>query len=182
MFPKEYLWKPMYDTSASALVPVFEKMLGETLPSEYRQFLLRMNGVTFKASLVINTIESDDEDFLEYEYRLIALFGLVENPHAARPWPLDADERKKLRIQSDLRFSGQGAEFSERVPKHIIAIGCASYHSNVCISLAGSDRGTIYLWSPEMLFEEQGNVQTYDDLYLLDKTFNGFLDSLRLPP
>ena len=52
------------------------------------------------------------------------------------------------------------------------------YHERICISVAGPDRGTVYLWRPGVAFETEENEQTYEYLYPAARSFTEFWNSL----
>ncbi len=50
----------------------------------------------------------------------------------------------------------------------------------MCLSCAGDDTESVYLWQPGLEWEEEDNVRTYRYLTLINPSFKDFLASLYL--
>jgi hypothetical protein len=144
----------LFGHSASPHIADLEKKLGVTLPRAYRSFLEEHNGAQFSDNAHFPIAPPDEDDG-----EVSVLFGLANEPHA-----------------QDLRYSGLGLRFKDRVPKEIIAIGENEYHERIALSVAGSDCGTVYLWRPGVPFEdrEEDNIPTRQYLHVAARDFDEF--------
>lgn len=64
-----------------------------------------------------------------------------------------------------------------RMPDNIFPIAYDSGGNKICISVSGKDFGFIYFWDHEEEVDE-GEIPNYNNLYLLAKNLNEFLESL----
>lgn len=62
-----------------------------------------------------------------------------------------------------------------RIPKDFITIGKDLGGNQICVSLKGSNSGTIYFWAHE---EEAENIK-HENLYKIADSFEEFLESLK---
>ena len=116
--------RALFESCTEQDILEFEQQIEATLPEDYREFLLQWNGCRFWGNLPAFTML--DTTF-EGEYGTVnTLFGLSPKPDGA-----------------DLRTSGVGYEFAERVPDRFLAIGENRYQEQMAISLRGDDRGSV---------------------------------------
>jgi hypothetical protein len=145
---------PLFTCDAKPLIGTYEAAIGARLPDSYRKFLETHNGAFFPKQ---PRFPVDSPDTVEGDGELSKLYGLSETPD---PY--------------DLRESGIGLEFSERVPANIIAIGQTPYHERIALSIAGDDYGAVYLWRPGEPWEPVKNVQTREYLTFVARDFADF--------
>lgn len=155
--------KALFEPCSEQDIRELEQHINATLPEGYRDFLLQWNGCGFVDN--VPAFDLADSRFEEEYGTMDRLFGLPTKSGGA-----------------DLRLKSSGYQFRERVPERFLAIGDNPYQEFVCISLAGDDRGSVFLWSPGEAWEPDENVPTMEYLYLAAKTFRQFFDSLRPNP
>ena len=61
-----------------------------------------------------------------------------------------------------------------RIPENLFPIACEDGGSLICLSLSGSDKGAVYYWD----YYGETQPPSYDNVYQIAGTFQGFLDSL----
>ena len=64
--------------------------------------------------------------------------------------------------------------FLGRIPENLFPIACEDGGSLICLSLSGSDKGAVYYWD----YYGESQPPSYDNVYQIAGTFQGFLDSL----
>jgi len=137
-----------------------EQQLKLKLPRSYRSLLLAGNGMRFLPRLTFPQpwrFDPSDAD------AIVVFFGVAD----ARQSRSISNERKSY-------------DFSERVPPNIIPIGETLGQQLLCLSCAGEDTGSVYLWRPGLSWEEdeEDNVKTYQYLRPVGTSFEEFLESL----
>jgi hypothetical protein len=148
--------QPLFSCDARPQLAEYEAKLKVSLPTSYRSFLERYNGVVF-TEYPYPRIKLLNEDPIDGDGELTLLYGLSDVPHL-----------------NDLRTAGLGLEFNQRVPDHIIAIGSTPYHERIALSIRGEDAGSVYLWRPGEPWEPGPNKPTMQYLHLVAKDFAGF--------
>jgi hypothetical protein len=108
-----------------------ESKIGFPLPDDYRAFLEEWNGGFFRelASFLLQDC-LDEDDPCDWG-DVTEMFGLYDATDGF-----------------DLRQASGGYGFREDVPAEYIVIGHAFRWPQVCISIAGDDRGQVYYWDP----------------------------------
>lgn len=127
-----------------------EARLGYSLPADYREFI-RSYGL---ASGTGNVRFRNMDDPSHVESSVDVFYGI-------RP-----DVSKELLGHKD--------GFGDLLPAHILPVGSGS-GGQFCLSLAGTDLGCVYWWSPH-----GGAADAYDEMELVARSFDGFVNSLIL--
>ncbi len=135
-----------------------ERELKLNLPKSYRAVLLAQNGMLFSQRLCCPVPDEVDET-------LAILFGVGD--------PEDC---------YSVLFAQSAYDFLERVPPNVLPIGETRGQEKLCLSCAGVDTGSVYLWRPGLPWEEEeeDNVRTYLCLTLIAPSVDTFLTSLYL--
>jgi hypothetical protein len=149
-------WKPATEEE----VRDAERQLGRTLPEDYRQFLLTVNGIkAVNPELVVKVREPTGHRVRP----LVELSTLAKDAHAV----------------SRVLASQDYCRFNERVPKKYLFIGSdGALDSGYCMSLEGENRGYVYYWCPEDRTVDV-DLNTEDYLTLMAKSFKEFWASAR---
>ena len=118
-----------------------EKSLGETLPEEYRRFLLNFGGAAFYAVGVrpIETREPYHDHWL-----LEMLFG-------------GRDDKPSHDLWSNL------AVYKDRIPGHMIPIGGNLCSDLFLLAIKGPDRGKVYFWDHGDTRKLYLTAESFDD-------------------
>lgn len=151
-FPVKFGAVPLLDTIDEKEIAAFENNLGSRLPEDYRRFLQEWNGVDFsRAQPVPNTVVVFAAQSIEGHLP----YALHRPQWPARTWNwgctiwqlswlngIGPYERLKTLSKDD-----PGYGFEVWVPPRFLAIGFSNYETgHICISLAGDDRGEVYIW------------------------------------
>jgi hypothetical protein len=131
----------------------FESELKAKLPAAYRDFLLAHNGG--KPSPGIFDVDID---------------GFINTTAARRFLCLAGGDFEEYSLRKYLR------EYRTRLPANLLAIANALSASKVCISVSGSDYGTIYYWESD--WEVTEREPDYENVYFLAENFTAFLEIL----
>lgn len=142
-----------YPCISVADLSTVENRIGKSLPDEYRNFLLENNGGCPEFQKFSKLGEENS-----YFGILSWFFGICPGN------------------QNDLVLTVE--RLSDRVPDNVIPIACDPSGNFVVLSVDKEDRGKIYFWDHEEECDE-GEVPTYDNLYLVANNFNDFLQNLR---
>ncbi|MBK8220683.1 MAG: ankyrin repeat domain-containing protein [Candidatus Obscuribacter sp.] len=129
----------------------FEKVLGVTLPEEFREFLLQFNG----AAPVPNVFQLDEYD---EELDCLYILGLNEN----------TDIRQFMTVHKD------------SLSPSCIPIACDSFGNLICLSIAERDFGAVYFFDLRQAAQENRAGKTAS-LPMIAASFDQFLDTLRDP-
>ena len=123
----------------------FEKLIGERLPSAYREFLLGENGGRpERISLVFETEDGVSESVVNYLYTL------------------NDDSAYSLAEKTEV--------FEDRIPSTMIPIASDPFGNQFLMKL-GDERGAIYFWDHE-LENEEGDQDS--NVYLIANSFSEF--------
>jgi len=158
----------------------FEEVLGVSLPNDYREFLMKWNGLHVSGRRVVYPLQSvagkDTSNLSWSEWRpeivktlggdigdLWYLYGLLQ-------------EGSDTLLADDERYG-----FKLWVPDRFLAIGAPAFEiGNICISLSGEDRGEIYFWlHPEDVPEPGVNCPNLDFMDWIAPSFYDFWKLLR---
>ena len=143
-----------------------ELELGIQLPSDYRELLLAANGILF-ASLLMFEVREEYSSTYDDGREAVRVFASLGGENAVH----------------SIRLLRTAYEFEERVPDWIVPVGDnGSGIVFICISCGERDYGRVYVWSPQQLWEEEENEQTYRYLYRAADSFTEFIDSLEESP
>ena len=130
---------------------VFESFLGAKLPKEYFEHLLNYNG-GYPQPDAFNFLDGGTASSVQEFYKLNskdAYNDLIQN--------------YKM--------------FQDRIPTELIAVGCDPGGNQICLAINGQDFGKVLFWDHE--FEaDNGETPTYENIRLISKNFNSFLESL----
>ncbi|MEW9701489.1 SMI1/KNR4 family protein [Paenibacillus sp. SI8] len=127
-----------------------EKRYGIKLPEDYKQFLLKQNG----GSPSISKFSTKDGKVTSFSMNFLPLI----------------DKGPSL-VANYLVFNRDG-----KLPSNIIAIGEDPIKNLVCISVDGSDRGSIYYW--DFLHDEEIKP-SYNYLLRISDSFTDFIEGLQ---
>ena len=131
-------------------IRALEKTLAVNLPEDYKVFLKKNNG------------GCPDPQFFPIE-------GFENNPLGQ----VQVFFRIDGPIKSS-RLDWNYQTFVGRIPDNLFPIACEDGGSLICLSLAGSDKGAVYYWD----YYGEHKPPSYDNVYLIAGSFEGFLDSL----
>ncbi|GAB3503497.1 SMI1/KNR4 family protein [Emticicia fontis] len=131
-----------------------EKRLNTTLPSQYREHILKYNG-GFPNKECFNT-QGGGRSKIHYFYSIYD--GKYSNFEKSF---------KTFKV------------IEKRMLSHIFPIAYDDGGNQICISTDDKDYGAIYFWN----HEEETDEPSYDNMYLIAKSFNDFLNCLfECPP
>ncbi len=173
-FDSSFEFDDIFEPVTENEIGAFEEAIGCRLPEDYRAFLLAHNGVLFKdiPYFRLQDEETEDRPFSSVNLLWSLFRGKPEEPR----WFERAQAEAGGRAWEDLREGGIGLGFKYRVPAGIIAIGDNCGNERICISVAGDDRGCVYLWRPAMTWEDEPRP-TREELHLVAKSFADFWNS-----
>lgn len=142
----------------SQRIEEIERWIGLTFPKEYKNHLLKYNG----------------------GYCNPNVFGFIENGEPTEStvdWFLaiyDGDSDSLKRYIKTYKLD------DKRLPSHIVPIAHDPGGNLICISCGSEDYGYIYFWNHEKEVDYFfSNDSDYSNLYLISKTFDLFLNSLK---
>jgi cell wall assembly regulator SMI1 len=130
-------------------IGVLERKLGIVLPEGYRSFLLRHNGGRPKP------------DFFPIQACENNPFGSIHYFNGIG-WPANS---------SNIEWNYK--TFRGRMPREFLPIAGDGSGNEICLSLKGTNKGAVYFWD----HDEEHSPPTYENVYLVAETFEGFLDS-----
>jgi len=128
----------------------FEKRFGIVLPEDYKRFLIKYNGG-----------KPSPRRFKTIDNKTITSLLLI--------LPL-ADIQSENLASNYISFN-QG----NKIPKNLLPIGQDPIKNKICMSIGGEDVGYIYYWDMD---EDFGNAPSYDNMFLVAKSFTDFINSL----
>jgi cell wall assembly regulator SMI1 len=128
----------------------FERLIGYTLPEDYRKFLSEHNGGR-QPALSVFRIESGQESILAL------LFAVGDRDSFA-------DLERAYTSDSDF------------FPRGVIPIGGDICGNHICLAVTGDDRGTIY-WVDHEISPEPSDPM--DNLFFCARSFSEFIGSLK---
>jgi hypothetical protein len=134
------------------LIRRLETEIGAPLPDDYRGFLAEFGGATFPELFEAPITEPGHPG----EYACPWVFFGFYNPDA-RGIPHSHDLRSNY------------SEYKSRVRFGLIPIAEAIGGNLICLSVSGSNRGSVYYWDHET-----------NDVWLVSNSFDEFLSSLQL--
>ena len=145
--------KKIADPIDNEAIEKFEKILGSSLPPDYREFLLSSNGGVPEKP-VFRYLESGPYG----ESMVRHFFGLTEKTD------------KSLSYKHEIYVS------AKRMLGNMLPIACDPGGNIIVISVSGDDKGSIYFWDHEQ--EGAGASPSYENLSLVSKSFSSFIDAL----
>ncbi|CAN5129342.1 hypothetical protein BH10PSE6_BH10PSE6_20890 [soil metagenome] len=131
-------------------IGVLERKLGVTFPERYRSFLLRFNGGSPKPDCF--PIHGFDENPVGAIHYFFGIDGPVLSNH------IDWNYRT----------------FRGRIPRELLPIAGDESGNLICLFFKGEAKGAVYFWD----HDEEHSPPTYENVYLIAKTFDSFLDSI----
>lgn len=132
----------------------FEKRIGCSLPTSYRQFLMAFNGGRPNKKFFLI------EGWLEPTSLVNDFYGLVPG--------------KSNNLDEGI------ATLKGRLPKGFISIADDPGGDQILISLDGETRGSVYFWDHENEPDDPSdNINDYSNMYMLADDFGEFLNALR---
>jgi SMI1/KNR4 family protein SUKH-1 len=165
-YPAKFGMTSLFSSLSEEDVHQLESDKGIVLPQDYRHFLLQWNGAHFDGRQPAFPRGHPDEE--EDDSMIARLFGL------------GGDEGD---LTNDLRHAGFAQEFQSRVPQRFLAIGRNAYRQMICISVDGTDCGSVYVWSPSHDYPEYDEEEPSEHyLTLVADSFAEFFDSLYKNP
>lgn len=133
----------------------FENFINSRLPNEYRNFLLEYNVCKIDPdgfTILIN--DTNDESRIQY------FLGLNVN------------RRKEYYYSLEWYYE----LMQNRIPRHFLQIASDPLGNAILIHL---NDGSIWFWDHELEAEiDTGNDYSVDNIFLISKNFNNFLNSL----
>jgi hypothetical protein len=143
----------------------FEEAIGHSLPDDYRDFLLQVNGGELSDNLGVPV---KDERLSEGITRVDDMYNITPGDR----W--------------SILSHAEDYNYHLRTPQHIFPIGQNGVEDRLSMSLGKEDYGRIYVWRSsayELWIEEEDCRQDYSELYELANNFTEFWSSLRpVPP
>ncbi len=135
----------------------FEAKIGATLPLDYRTFLLEQNGGRPDVAAFRFGTNVYQDSCVDYFYALYS--------------------------GESLRLDSAYDNFREwqRTPPDLIPIACDPGSSQICLGIAGSNRGKVLFWDYEHEPEaEEGEPRNYENVFHVANSFTEFLRQLSL--
>ncbi|HKP52978.1 MAG TPA: SMI1/KNR4 family protein [Chloroflexia bacterium] len=129
-----------------------EKHLGISLPLGYRNYLLTYNGG-------------------RVEPCVFPIANCPRDTHGILSWFFGINGGEYYDLMDNVRT------YSDRVPSNLLPIGEDPGGNLICLSVLGSDKGTVYFWEREWEVLE-GEAPDYSNVYLIAEDFDGLLNSL----
>lgn len=137
-----------------------ERRLGRSIPLAYRAFLLAHNGGRPQPS-GFSSYERDgslhDQSVVDW------FFGINTGTYHN-----DLEQRYTMVRE-------------RRVPANLFPIANDPGGNLICLSVEGTDIGTVYFWDHEFEASNDGDLLTYDNIFSIASNFDEFLDGLRDP-
>ena len=127
-----------------------ERRIECTLPTRYREFLLRHNGG--RPSLEIFPIDGLENNSFDGIQVFFSIKSEIESCDLY--WNLEV--------------------MDGRLPANLFAIACTDCGDLICLSLFGDDEGSVFFWD---IHQEQ-EFPTYDNVYFIASSFDEFIDRL----
>lgn len=135
-----------------------ESLVGLDFPQEYKQHLLKNNGGRCTPD-TFEFIENEITTQSNVDWFLAIYDGIHDNLK-------DYIETYKIE--------------EKRLPSNVLPIAHDPGGNLICISCNGDDKGFVYFWNHEGEIEKPlFNDRDYSNLYLIAKSFNEFLESLK---
>ncbi len=140
---------PITDADIQAV----EQQLNIQFPDDYRRFLLAHNGGRPEPS-VFDIIEGESA----FTDSMVDWFYCID------PGDYHFHIVKKAKV------------FKDRMPPEFIPIGCDPGGNQICLVVAGEDKGMIFFWDHEQEMDE-GEPPTYDNLFFIADSIDDLLNN-----
>jgi cell wall assembly regulator SMI1 len=129
-----------------------EHRMGVTLPDDYRQFLLRHNGG-------------------RPDRNVFPVVGDPLNDTGIINWLYSIEDGDVYDLV------GNAEIYKGRMPAELLPIGLDPFGNQICLALAGPNKGRVYFWDHE---EEVGEDEkpTYENVYFIANSFTEMMDGL----
>lgn len=145
-----------------------ERSLGTRLPESYRRFLLTHGRCGFEAGTYFTSLEPMQPDFEDTnEGEIMSFLGARSEDGSGIAFSIDT--------------------FRDRMPETIIPIGYDMMGNQICIGIAGPERGKIYFWDHEDEWDEGDYTSEglpvppdikFQNVHLIAHSFEEFFDQL----
>jgi hypothetical protein len=131
-------------------IRALEDLIGASLPTDYRSFLLRYNGgIPRPKGFLVRNMSGNPDSIVQ------VFFGIDRTIES-----------------SDVRWNYE--VFKGRTPSNLFPIACTPSGDLVCLSLSGHDAGSVVLWD----FYAEHKPPTYANVYYVAPSFEGFINAL----
>jgi SMI1 / KNR4 family (SUKH-1) len=160
------LYKLESSQPSMEVIQEIEQELECQLPNDYIDFVLNYGGYTGNAYLyspIIGNFPGNRDSMM-----LVGEEVLVESFLA-------------IRAEGSLDLLDTYYSYKGRMPFNFLPIA-TSYGDAICLSIRGEDYGSVYFWDhvdEEDVDEEEGEEPGYSNVYLLAKSFDDFISTLR---
>ncbi len=143
----------------------FEATIGQPLPDDYRDFLVRCNG--------------------GYGRGYVQFLALTPKGHAADACVNHVGGfRKESYFSLESNYANYQI-YEVRIPKALIWIADDPFGNAICLGISGAHRGKVFFWDHENEpdpDEWDGSVETADNIDLVANTFSEFIAGLQKVP
>lgn len=136
----------------------FEAQISQTLPNDYRDFLINCNGGYVGGRYWFHGKSSEEQDF---EVGVDHIGGFRAEPHFSLLWNWDC--------------------YRGRIPNTLVWINDDPFGNAICLGIAGEHRGKVYFWDHE---NEPGDdwdglVESAGNVTLIASSFTAYVAGLR---
>ncbi|GIK67151.1 MAG: SMI1/KNR4 family protein [Chloroflexota bacterium] len=140
---------PITDADIQAV----EQQLNIKFPDDYRRFLLAHNGG-----------RPEPEIFLIPDHPIPNQSSILNWFYSIDPSDYYYNILKMVKV------------FADRMPPEFIPIGCDPGGNQICLVVAGEDKGMIFFWDHEQEMDE-GEPPTYDNLFFIADSIDDLLNN-----
>jgi hypothetical protein len=137
-----------------------EKVIGYELPSDYKRFLLKYNGGNPKQGCC--DIHGTGEAYIG-EFIGVNCFYWIDGPKS---------ERQKIKELYDIEWNY--SVYRGRIPNNFLPISSDEGDNQICLSLYGEDRGSIWYWD----HNSEHYPPSYSNCYRVADSFQELLEGM----
>lgn len=138
-------------------IAAFESRLGFSLPTSYKEFLLRTNGGIPNPDVSFPFVE----DGKPTESVIDTFYMLKKNDD-----DMNLDEALEMFVEAG------------RMPSHFLPFAGDQFGNQLCLSLTKADYGVVYFWNSERE-PDDGSQSTSDNLSKVAANFEKFIETLQ---